>query len=182
MLDARFPYGIMCRRPGRYLAGVSASWSLARDVPPSRAAHRRRRPFDVCRSVLNSARAAHLASRLEPADAPELPAVQPRFVFEHAGERGPARVVDRLRHACAGESFHREVFHSHRLVFADDLRGELVVEVPARVLDPCMRPRDFRSFCGGRAKPAARQAPGPRSARTETSAGRCCNAGGRLCR
>src|SRR6185437_5768830 len=48
-----------------------------------------------------------------------LPASQGGYVFR--GVDVP--VVDRLSQPRAGESFHREVFHRDRLVFADHLGG-----------------------------------------------------------
>src|SRR6185437_15070376 len=112
------------------------------DVPVVDRAARGARPLadaERLRTVLDPARAAHLRRRLEPACPPELPAVKLRLVLQLAHERGPSRVVDRLSQPRAGESFHREVFHRDRLVFADHLGGGLVVEVPPRVGDVSVR-------------------------------------------
>ena len=56
-----------------------------------------------------------------------------RLVLQHGDERGPSRVVHGLGQAGPCEAGHREVFHIHRSVVADDLCGRLVVPVPAPV-------------------------------------------------
>ena len=112
----------------------------------------------------------------------ELPAVQLRLVLQHRHERRPAGVVHRLRQPRPREALHRKVLHRHRLVFADDLRGELVVEVPARVGDAARAPaRPSRgpspcsccpSACGtGLAAPAS--ASSPRGAGTAARRSSC---------
>ena len=58
-------------------------------------------------------------------------------------ERRPAGVVHGLGQPGAGESFHRQVLHGDRLVFADQLGGELVVELAARIGHLRVRPGDL---------------------------------------
>lgn len=85
------------------------------------------------RAVPESAGRAELRGREGPVHLGEGATVLDRLVFQHADERGPSRVVHGLGEPGAPETGHREVFHVHRLVVANDLCGCLVVPVPAPV-------------------------------------------------
>ncbi len=71
-----------------------------------------------------------------------------RLVLEHADERGPSRVVHGLGEPGAREAGHREVFHVHRLVVANDLCGCLVVPVPEPVRHLCVLACDLDAGLG----------------------------------
>src|SRR6266566_3894189 len=94
------------------------------------------------RAVFGAAGRAHLGGGLKPADPVEAALISLGLVLQHAHERRPSGVVYRLSHVGAAESFHRQILYGDRLVFADQRRGELMVELAPRIGHLRMHPGD----------------------------------------
>ena len=96
-------------------------------------------------AAFGAARRAYSGGGLEPADSADLPAVQLGLVLQHVHEGRPSGVVHGLGQAGADDSLYGRVFYGDRLVFADQRRGQLMLEFPSRVGDPGVGPGQLDS-------------------------------------
>lgn len=129
---------------GRSPQGQRGPYGVVGDVEVvNRAARALPRP-DVQRHRLldGPALRAQFRGGEPPIDLGQVAAVSGRLVLQHSDELRPARIMHGLRKAGTAEAGHGKVLHVHRLVLADDLSGELVSPVAARVGHPGVRPGD----------------------------------------
>lgn len=147
-----YPRSAGCHRQCGGRLDIDRGVDVAVQNPPARPA-----PPDAdaqgLEAVLDAARRAHLTGRLEPADAYEGTPMRDRLVLQHADKLRPPGVMDGLGHACAGQPLDHQAFDGNRLVFADQLRRELVVELAPRISDLRMLPGHLQAGLGPVAEP-----------------------------